>query len=342
MRSRTKEIKVIVVMAWGLWLMFFLIFAIPAIKTGGFAYIGAYGICNLGIFSAAWLLLSRKINTVLRHLNESIQSMIDGHPVQNFPVGEESLLGKFQTQLTKLYQMLKSLHESEERARRELSSLVADLVHQINTPLTNVQIYSGFLMQENLSGKEKEEICSIINCQIEKLGWFADGFIKTARLENDMRKLRPEKQSILPVILSAIDEISVRAENHGNEICLYGEQDIEAFFDSRWTEEAIFNLLDNAVKYGKEGSKIRIHMTLYEVYIRVDVINTGRLIPEKEYTRIFKRYYRGENAMCVKEGVGLGLYLTRQIMTEQGGYVKVSDYKGKGMQFSLFFLKNKV
>lgn len=341
MRNNTKELKFVI---WTVAAVCLFSLLAVCIFIGGTAkplyVLVGYGIWNLCIFGIAWLIISRRVTDIMRQVDDCIQSMIDGQPVWNFPVGEESLLGKFQVQLMKLYQILSSSREREERQRKELSSLVADLIHQINTPLTNIQIYSGFLMQDDLVEEEKAQMCQIIDDQIEKLGWFADGFTKTARLEEDMRKLRPERQQILPMILSAIDEISVKAEAHGNEICLLGEQDIEAFFDRRWTEEAVFNLLDNAVKYGEEGGLIRVRMTAYDIYVRVDVINYGEPVPKEEYTALFNRYYRGKNASCIKEGVGLGLYLVRQIAAEQGGYVKVGDYKGKGTVFSLFLLKN--
>lgn len=340
MRNSTKELKIIVWTAAAAWLVSLLAFCILIGRTAQPLYVMmGYGVWNLCLFGTAWLVLSRRINGVMRQVDDCIQSMIQGDPVWNFPMGEESLLGKFQVQLIKLYQILNSSRENEERQRKQLGSLVADLIHQINTPLTNIQIYSGFLMQDGLTGEEKTKMCQIIHDQIEKLGWFAEGFAKTAKLEEDVRKLHPERQQILPMILSAIDEISVEAEAHGNEICLLGEQNIEALFDRRWTEEAVFNLLDNAVKYGEEGRPVHVRMTAYEIYVRIDVVNYGEPVPREEYTMLFNRYYRGKNASCIKEGVGLGLYLVRQIAAEQGGYVKVGDHKGEGTVFSLFLKK---
>ncbi len=341
MKNNRMQMKWIVIAAIIIWLASLAVFAAGAVHTGitSAVYMCMYGIWNLILFSMAYLVVSRKITNIMRQVDDSIQSMIDGVPVRSFPEGEESLLGKFQVQLTKLYQILSQSRENEEKLRKEMSSLVSDMVHQINTPLTNVQMYTSFLIQDGISEQEKARMCEIVSSQIEKLGWFADGFTKTARLDEDMRKLRPEHQPILPMILSAIDEISAKAEAHGDEICLEGEQDIEAVYDRRWTEEAVFNLLDNAVKYGEENSKIYVRMTSYEIYVKVDVINYGKPVPKEDYTVIFNRYYRGNNAAFIKEGVGLGLYLTREIAAGQGGYVKVGNYRGEGTIFSLFLLK---
>ncbi|RKI41770.1 sensor histidine kinase [bacterium D16-51] len=342
MRNDGVQIKITIITAFAVWLLSLAVFAIMSLRVGmaAFSIIFIYGLWNLIIFFAAYLAVSRKISNVMQRVDNCIQSMIDGCPVRQFSEMEDSLLGKFQYQLIKLYQILNCSQEREKKLRKEMGSLVADLVHQINTPLTNIQIYSGFLMQEGLVKEEKEKVYEIINHQIEKLGWLGDGFHKAAQLEDDIRKLEPKRQPVLPAVLSAIDEISVKAEAHGDEIVFSGEQDAEAFYDSKWTEEAVFNLLDNAVKYGEEGSSILVQITSYELFVRVDVINYGTPIPKEEYPAIFNRYYRGKNAACVKEGVGLGLYLSRQVAAGQGGYIKVGNYQGKGNIFSIFLMKN--
>ncbi len=118
-----------------------------------------------------------------------------------------------------------------------------------------------------------------------------------------------------------------------------GDREAQAVYDRRWTEEALFNILDNAVKYGKPGMPVCVTVTSYELFVRIDIMNCGNEIPGEEYPRIFMRYYRGGNAVFVKEGIGLGLYLSREIITDQGGYIKVSSAKGMGNVFSVFLKK---
>ena len=118
-----------------------------------------------------------------------------------------------------------------------------------------------------------------------------------------------------------------------------GDREAQAVYDRRWTEEALFNILDNAVKYGEPGMPVCVTVTSYELFVRIDIMNYGNEIPGEEYPRIFMRYYRGGNAVFVKEGIGLGLYLFREIITDQGGYIKVSSAKGMGNVFSVFVKK---
>ena len=104
--------------------------------------------------------------------------------------------------------------------------------------------------------------------------------------------------------------------------------------DGKWTAEALGNLLDNAIKYTREGG-ITVKTTPYELFLRLDITDTGMGIPEEEQAKIFTRFYRSE-AVKEQEGVGIGLYLTREIVSRQGGYLKVSSETGKGSTFSVF------
>ena len=132
---------------------------------------------------------------------------------------------------------------------------------------------------------------------------------------------------------STVSARQVQAEK-GMEITLEPTKAC-AVFDPRWTEEAVYNLLDNAVKYTPEGGVVRVRVTEYPLFAAIHVSDTGAGIPEEEQAKVFQRFYRGE-AHREEEGVGIGLYLVRQIAQGQGGYVKVSAQPGTGSTFSLY------
>ena len=108
-----------------------------------------------------------------------------------------------------------------------------------------------------------------------------------------------------------------------------------ACFDPKWTEEALCNLLDNAVKYTPVGGSVTVDVRPYEMFTAVCVRDTGPGIPETEQAAIFGRFYRGPDARQA-EGLGIGLYLTRQIASGQGGYIRVKSAPGQGSTFSLY------
>lgn len=370
MYDSQRKIRKIVCITAGIWLISLLIFVFLCGKLTGksqLVWISActgYGIWNLCIFGCGYWAIRRTINRTMNGINAYIQHLIDGQKKQFFGMEEESSLGKFQNQIWKLYEIINGAKEREEKMRREMSGLIADLVHQINTPLTNIQMYCGFLERDTFALGEREKICRIIDSQVEKLGGFGDGFTKAIRLEEDVMQMRPTEQPILEMVLAAIDQIAWKAEQNGQEICLEGAQDICGVYDRRWTEEALFNLLDNAVKYGEKGRKIIVSMEEYPMVVRIDVKNYGVPLTRAEYGKVYQRFYRGNNAALVKEGVGLGLYLTRKILNQENGYVKAevwrteawraeitegaaggkegdTSLKGQGSVFSIFLPKSR-
>ena len=114
-----------------------------------------------------------------------------------------------------------------------------------------------------------------------------------------------------------------------------GQMQGSACFDPKWTEEALCNLLDNAVKYTPVGGSVTVDVRPYEMFTAVCVRDTGPGIPETEQAAIFGRFYRGPDARQA-EGLGIGLYLTRQIASGQGGYIRVKSAPGQGSTFSLY------
>lgn len=285
--------------------------------------------------------LSGCVNRALRTASDCVQRLIDGIPEKEgdgtafFPE-EDTVTGKLQAQIYKLYDILKAHEEQELSLKNQLSGLVADLVHQMNTPLTNIRMYCDFLQMPDLGEENKNHFLVNIARQAEKLGWFGEGFEKAARLETDIIMLRPEERELLPIILEAADQASPRAEAKGKEIRLEGDRDIRACVDGKWTLEAVFNLLDNAVKYGAQGSDILVRMSAYELYACIEVCSEGNRIPEAERNTVFQRFYRGKQAAMLQEGVGLGLFLTRKIISEQGGYVAIDNYGENGNSFRIF------
>ena len=113
------------------------------------------------------------------------------------------------------------------------------------------------------------------------------------------------------------------------------ESEGEAVFDAKWTEEAVCNLLDNAVKYTPAGGRVTVSSRDFEMFSVIRVEDTGPGIAEEEQARVFSRFYRSPSVRD-REGVGLGLCLTRQIAEGQGGYVKLDSAPGRGSRFSLY------
>ena len=218
--------------------------------------------------------------------------------------------------------------------RDQLSSLVSDISHQTKTPMANILLYAQLLEEQPLTS-QGQDCARAVAAQAEKLQTLMDALVKTSRLETGLLALHPKPGDIRPVIHRAMAQYLPKAEAKGVGLTA-GQSEGSGVFDPKWTEEALCNLLDNAVKYTPPGGTVTVEVRSYEMFAAVRVADNGPGIPEGEQAKIFGRFYRAANAYQ-KEGVGIGLYLIRQIAEGQGGYVKVSSGKGGGSVFSLYF-----
>ena len=160
-----------------------------------------------------------------------------------------------------------------------------------------------------------------------------------AEAENELDLLRQSlierrRKEAMEQIRIAVSQLEPKAGEKNISITLV-PTDAEAVFDAKWTEEAVFNLLDNAVKYTPAGGAVRVSASAYQMFSAIHVADNGPGIPEDEQPKVFQRFYRGLSNPT-EEGVGIGLYLVRQIAEGQGGYVKVSSKPGEGSTFSLY------
>ena len=149
-----------------------------------------------------------------------------------------------------------------------------------------------------------------------------------SRLEGSMIHLEPQVRSLKKTILGAVNTVIMKAVDKNIELSAELE-DCYSNHDFRWTQEAMINVLDNAIKYSKPGKKVEIRMRKLTSYVLIEVFDEGIGIPKKDRNKIFQRFYRGEEAREMeRDGAGVGLYLARQILEQQGGTICVKDRSG--------------
>ena len=268
---------------------------------------------------------------MLKRLDQMLDTAIEGEFTEDS--FDESMLSAVES---KLAHYLAASTVSARNLREEkdkIKSLIADISHQTKTPVTNIMLYTELLSEQNLSA-ENDRCVKALKQQTEKLRNLIDALVKTSRLETGIIALHPSDGSLLPILHAAADQLIPAAKAKKISL-IVTEKDAKAVFDPKWTEEAVFNLLDNAVKYTPEGGKITLYVTEYPLFTAVSVSDTGNGIPEEEQPQIFRRFYRGTEHRK-EEGIGIGLYLVRQIAESQGGYVKVFSPKGQGATFSIY------
>lgn len=342
----TKEINVresmdnILKGGMGLMLLLLFLFLAAVVMYPASVILSAiiYGILNLSLTAGMYHIISGRISGTLQKISFLIEELTAGREERIFPVAEDTILSKLQVQLMKLYEILHSYEEREQRLRKQISENIGDLVHQINTPITNIQMYTQFLEDKGLTEEERTDFIRRIRNQAEKLVWLGEGFSKVSRLETGIIQLKVKRQKLFPVLLQAVNQVLLKAEEKEMNIIISGEKESYADIDGKWTTEAIYNILDNAVKYGNRNTEIEVRLKDMVSFVCICVKNEGIAIKEEEFNLIFSRFYRGK-AAAFREGVGLGLYLAREILTGQKGYIKVSRDKEEKTVFELYFYK---
>lgn len=249
---------------------------------------------------------------------------------------DESLLSAVEAKLAQYLSasLVSARNLGEEKEK--IKTLIGDISHQTKTPIANLLLYAQLLTEQPLS-PEGRACAQALETQAEKLKTLIEALVKTSRLETGVLALQPVQAPLAPMLAEAVAQLAPKAEEKGIALTLQPTQE-EARFDSKWTAEAVCNLLDNGIKYTPAGGRVTVAVRAYELFCRVDVTDTGVGLSEEEQAKVFQRFYRGRDAR-EEEGVGIGLYLVRQIVTGQGGYVKVTSRPGEGSTFSLFLPK---
>ncbi|MNN31512.1 Alkaline phosphatase synthesis sensor protein PhoR [compost metagenome] len=232
-------------------------------------------------------------------------------------------------------EITKSHQESIEGEKSKIKALISDISHQTKTPLSNIILYSQLLGEVSGLNQETMQYISQIKLQSEKLEWLIQSLVKMSRLEAGMITLQPDIISVVPTITKSVSQIYSEAERKGIEIRISCDAAVEARLYATWTSEALFNILENDVKYSEIEGSIEIKAASSEMFTRIDIVDTGMGIEESEWNKIFRRFYRSKR-VSEYEGVGIGLFLAREIVMMQGGHIKVSSQIGEGSVFSVF------
>lgn len=170
--------------------------------------------------------------------------------------------------------------------------------------------------------------------QVCKLEFLIEAMTKISRLENGTIVPKPEMSPLFELLETVRNAVLSMAEEKHIEI-ISEETELHLYFDMRWTIEALFNILDNAVKYTPDSGKFTISVHQMALYTRIDIRDTGIGILPQHINDIFKRFYR-ENRLRQANGVGVGLYLARQIISQQGGYITAKSIVDKGTTISVY------
>lgn len=256
----------------------------------------------LTICALVWMFLltiafGKRLSVFTRELCRAMDQMMSGsgEPVPAWD--SETLFARISHRLTRLYGIMQENRRKVDAERQELQMLVSDVSHQVKTPVSNLKMVTDTLLSKPVTEEEQREFLQGIRNQTDKLEFLFQALVKTSRLETGAIRLEKKDALLIDTLAMALSGIVYAAEK--KDICVTVDcpEDLRLSHDSKWTAEAVFNLLDNAVKYTPVGGAIRISVEQWEMYVKLSVSDTGKGITESNQAAIFRRFYREEKYM---------------------------------------------
>ena len=255
------------------------------------------------------------LRSEMSELSDYIDKALDGNlEITEF---DEKELSKIKSKLIKFLYASQVKEAKINTEKSKTRDLIADISHQTKTPITNLSLYISLLEDD-----PKDKYLEIIKYELNKLEFLIQNLVKSSRLESDIISLQKHQANLKDIVEDVLREFKATLDEKCISINLKNE-DLIFNLDERWLKEAIHNLVDNAIKYSPIGSTITI--SVYKSYLNynIDIENECQDISEETLPKIFERFYRGKNSVS-KDGLGLGLYIAREIIEKHGGNIKAS------------------
>ena len=267
------------------------------------------------------------LRSELGELSDYIDKALDGNlEITEF---DEKELSKIKSKLIKFLYASQVKEAKINTEKSKTKDLIADISHQTKTPITNLSLYISLLEDD-----PKDEYLEIIKYELNKLEFLIQNLVKSSRLESDIIGLQKSQANLKDIVEDVLKEFKVTLDEKEININLKDE-DLIFNLDERWLKEAIHNLVDNAIKYSPNGSTINI--SIYKSYLNynLDIENECKDLSEETLPKIFERLYRGKNSVS-KDGLGLGLFIAREIIEKHSGNIKASLDENR-IKFSVDF-----
>lgn len=296
--------------------------------------IGIFGIASLSIFMRYVLIQEKE----LKEINEYIKEVNNKNYSLKIEDNKDGELSRLRNELYKTTVILREAAENSEEEKEKLSIAIADISHQLKTSLTSIRI-----MLDNISDNPdmpqeiREDFIQDISKQVEHMSSLVISLLKIAKFDAGTIKMENEEIDAKKLIDSVINNLAILIEI--KEIEVITKIDEKAIFiaDYKWQQEALTNILKNAIEHSQPKSNIYIIVENTSIFLKIKIKDEGQGIEQKDLKHIFERFYRAKN--CNEDSIGIGLSLAKTIIEQNNGYIKATSEVGKGTLFEIKYIK---
>ena len=273
--------------------------------------------------------LSLQIDKIL-HGNESLD-------LGQFAEGELAVL---QSEIYKMTVRMREQADALQNDKVYLANSIADISHQIRTPLTSINLIVSFLSKPELDIKRRMELTKELVRLLSRIDWLISSLLKMSKLDAGTANLIVETVSVDNLIQKAVEPFEIAMELHEQQLNIVSNGTETFKGDLSWTVEAVGNIIKNCLEHTPNGGMIEIIASENPIYTEIVIKDNGSGIDKNDLPHLFERFYKGKNAGS--QSVGIGLALTRMIVIAQNGTIKVENNKNVGAKFSIRFYKETV
>lgn len=255
--------------------------------------------------------------------------------LENYSEGELGILH------SEIYKMTIRLREQQQKLMSDktyLTDSIADISHQIRTPLTSINLLVQLLSAPNLTDERRHQLTHELYGLLSRIDWLITTLLKISKLDAGTVQFRQETISMETLIKKSCSTLLVPIELRGQELVIHADGKFNG--DISWTCEAIGNIVKNCMEHTPEGGKIEIEASENALYTEILIKDSGTGIAKEDMPHIFERFYKGKGSD--DKSFGVGLALSRMIITSQKGTVKAENQKSSGAMFSIRFYKGTI
>lgn len=276
----------------------------------------------------------KKINQITQYINEIKNRKYD----LNINENSEDELSNLKNELYKITIMLKEESEISRQDKENIKMSVEDISHQLKTPLTSIMIMLDNLKDNpNMDEDTKQRFIFEISKQVDWINWLVISILKLSRLEANVVKFSDNKINVKKFIDEIIDNLEIPIEIKNQKIIIEGNEDASFIGDYKWQQEAITNIIKNAIEHNKENGKITIKYEENVLFAKITIIDEGQGIAKEDLKHIFERFYKAQNSS--DNSVGIGLSLAKNIIEKNNGMINCKSEIGNGTEFIVKYMK---
>lgn len=287
--------------------------------------------------SAVYFILTVRRMKKIEELSEKIDGILFRNEKMEMEEYREGELSVLASEIYKMTVRLREQADTLQKDKEDLSELIADISHQLKTPLTSMGLIASLAASDNIDREKRRELSNSQTLLIERMQWLISSLLKLSAIDAGTVEFSKEKISARELINKACEPFMISMDIKGQSLEVICENEtLEG--DLKWTAEAVGNVIKNCTEHTPDGGKVTVKVTENPLYTEIIVSDTGEGISKKDLPHVFERFYKGENASS--QSAGIGLALARTITVFQGGTLTAANSKNGGAEFVFRFYRS--